>query len=49
MAIFAIAIGMLAVIGGIFMSLQWDTPAGPSIVAVCAGLFALSMLLRQRI
>ncbi|MFQ3323176.1 MAG: zinc transport system permease protein [Pseudomonadales bacterium] len=48
MALFAVAVGMLAVIGGILMSLQWDTPAGPSIVTVCAGLFAASMLLRQK-
>jgi zinc transport system permease protein len=49
MALFAIAVGMLAVVGGIVMSLQWDTPAGPSIVTVSAGLFAASLLLRQRI
>jgi|TARA_B110000902_G_scaffold267302_1_gene360117 zinc transport system permease protein len=48
MALYAVAAGMLAVVGGILMSLQWDTPAGPSIVTVCASLFAVSMLLPQK-
>jgi hypothetical protein len=36
MAALAVAIGALAVLGGLRASLIWDTPAGPSIVAVAA-------------
>ncbi len=43
MAIGAIIIGVLAVLTGLFASLQWDTPSGPSVVAAAAGLFALSL------
>ncbi|MFC7703227.1 metal ABC transporter permease [Plastorhodobacter daqingensis] len=45
MAAFAVVIGVIAVLGGLGASLQWDTPAGPSIVAVAAVLFALSVAL----
>jgi zinc transport system permease protein len=44
MAVVAAAFGMLAVAAGLFMSVTLDTPAGPSIVLVLAGLFALSIL-----
>ncbi|MCC5984765.1 MAG: metal ABC transporter permease [Rhodobacteraceae bacterium] len=40
MALAAIAIGGGAVWGGLQMSLRLDTPSGPSIVAVAAGVFA---------
>ncbi len=43
----AVALGGVAVGGGLWASLLWDTPAGPSIVAVAAALFALSLLLRR--
>lgn len=39
MALLAAFIGMLAVAGGLFGSLQWDTPSGPSIVVAGLGLF----------
>ncbi len=45
MAILAAAAGALAVIGGLFASLQWDTPAGPSIVAAATAIFAVSFTL----
>ena len=48
MAILAVAIGCLAVIGGLWASLRFDTPAGPSIVAAAAAGFALSLALRPR-
>lgn len=48
MALGATAIGALAVLGGLQASLTWDTPAGPSIVAVAAGIFVLSLALRRR-
>ncbi len=40
MALTAIGIGGAAVWGGLQMSLRLDTPSGPSIVAVAAGIFA---------
>lgn len=40
MALAAIGIGGAAVWGGLQMSLRLDTPSGPSIVAVAAGIFA---------
>lgn len=44
MAILASVIGAASVIGGLFGSLEWDTPAGPSIVVAALGLFVLSIL-----
>ncbi len=43
MAVLAVLIGGLAVLGGLQASLHWDTPAGPSIVALAATLFAVSV------
>lgn len=43
MAIVASLIGAAAVVGGLFGSLQWDTPSGPSIVVAALGLFILSL------
>ena len=45
MAAWAMAIGAMAVWGGLQASLAWDTPAGPSIVSVAAVAFALSLSL----
>jgi zinc transport system permease protein len=45
MACLAALIGALAVIMGIGGSLQWDTPAGPTIVLATAILFVLAMAL----
>lgn len=42
MAVMATLFGAGAVLGGLQLSLWQDTPAGPSIIAVAAGLFALS-------
>lgn len=44
MALLAAGIGALAVLGGLFGSLEWDTPAGPSIVVAALALFLLSIL-----
>jgi zinc transport system permease protein len=44
MAVLAALAGALAVLGGIAGSLQWDTPAGPSIVLAAAILFVLAMV-----
>lgn len=44
MAVIASAIGALAVTGGLFGSLRFDTPSGPSIVVAALGLFLVSLL-----
>lgn len=44
MAFTASIIGATAVVGGLFGSLEWDTPSGPSIVVAALGLFVLSLL-----
>ena len=41
MALAAAGLGALAVPGGLAASLRWDTPAGPSIVAVATLIFFL--------
>ena len=49
MAILAAVIGAIAVIAGLFGSLQWDTPSGPSIVVAALVLFVLNLLPITRI
>ena len=44
MAAFASLIGALAVAGGLFGSVRFDTPSGPSIVVVALALFLVSLL-----
>tara|TARA_B100000676_G_C18022987_1_gene813812 strand:- start:541 stop:1368 length:828 start_codon:yes stop_codon:yes gene_type:complete len=44
MAIIASLVGVLAVISGLFSSLEWDTPSGPSIVLSAFCLFLISIL-----
>lgn len=44
MAILSGVIGVVAVFGGLFGSLEWDTPAGPSIVVAAMVLFVVSVL-----
>lgn len=44
MALLAAIIGVVAVFAGLFGSLEWDTPAGPSIVVAALILFIVSML-----
>jgi len=43
MAIIAALVGAVAVVGGLFASLEWDTPSGPTIVVAALGLFVLSL------
>lgn len=43
MAIIASVVGAVAVVGGLFASLEWDTPSGPTIVVAALGLFLLSL------
>ncbi|MCH8074425.1 MAG: metal ABC transporter permease [SAR324 cluster bacterium] len=46
MALLAAMFGGMAVLGGLFASLTWDTPSGPSIVAAAVLLFSVSALAR---
>jgi zinc transport system permease protein len=51
MALGASLIGCLSVSGGLLMSWEWDTPAGPSIVVSACAIFVLLTLvpaLRRR-
>lgn len=43
MAFLSALIGVIAVVGGLFGSLQWDTPSGPSIVVMALVLFILTL------
>ncbi|MEG3638469.1 zinc ABC transporter permease subunit ZnuB [Magnetococcus sp. PR-3] len=45
MALGAVLVGALAVSGGLWSSLQWDTPSGPSVVVAALCLFLISLLL----
>lgn len=49
MAALASVAGCIAVAAGLGSSLQWDTPAGPSIVLAASLLFAASLLLPKRL
>ena len=46
MAVIAAGLGAIASIAGLYASLTFDTPAGPSIIVAAAALFALGMALR---
>ena len=43
MAILASVFGVLSVLGGLFGSLEWDTPSGPSIIVVALLFFLISL------
>ena len=47
MALVASLVGMVAVLGGLAGSFQWDLPSGPAIVTAAALLFALSLIGRR--
>ena len=44
MALIAAIVGIIAVLGGLYGSLQWDTPAGPSIVVAASSFFILTVI-----
>ncbi len=44
MAVASTVIGVVAVGTGLFVSLEWDIPAGPAIVLVASGIFLASLL-----
>ena len=43
MAVLAAIVGAVSVVGGLFASLRWDTPSGPSIVVVATVLFVVGL------
>ncbi len=43
MAVIAAIVGVAAVVSGLFGSLKWDTPSGPSIVVAALALFLVSL------
>ena len=43
----AVVVGAVSVLAGLWASLQWDTPAGPSIVAAAALIFAALLPVRR--
>ena len=43
MAAIAMLVGVVAVVAGLFGSLEWDTPSGPSIVVAALILFLLAL------
>jgi zinc transport system permease protein len=43
MAISAVGMGIVAVVGGLFASFYWDLPSGPAMVVCATVLFALSL------
>jgi len=43
MAVVAALVGVVAVVAGLFGSLEWNSPSGPSIVVAALGLFLLSI------
>lgn len=47
MAILAVLIGIAASIGGLFASLQWDTPVGPSIVMAASAVFTITAVMNK--
>jgi len=49
MAVFASICGAVAVISGLFASLEWDAPSGPAIVVGALCLFLLSLLNVKRL
>ena len=44
MALYAALFGVAAVVGGLFASLKWDTPSGPSIVVTALVIFVAGLL-----
>ncbi|MAS05337.1 MAG: hypothetical protein CL534_11725 [Ahrensia sp.] len=44
MALLAALFGVAAVVGGLFASLEWDTPSGPSIVVTALAIFVLGLI-----
>jgi zinc transport system permease protein len=45
MAVGAAVIGCLSVVGGLFASLTWNTPSGPSIILVAVMIFVFGLIL----
>jgi zinc transport system permease protein len=48
MVALATIIGVVSVLGGLYASASFDSPAGPSIVVVAAAIFAVMCILPRR-
>ncbi|SMH56100.1 zinc ABC transporter permease subunit ZnuB [Azospirillum agricola] len=48
MALLASVLGVVAVVGGLMASLQWDLPGGPSVVVAAAALFLIGSVVPTR-
>jgi zinc transport system permease protein len=48
MAVWAALLGAAAVLIGLYASLAFDTPSGPSVVVAAAALFAISLMFPRR-
>ena len=48
MAVISAVVGAAAVVGGLFGSLRYDTPSGPSIVVAALAIFVLSLIPLRR-
>ncbi len=48
MALATVGLGIFAVGGGLFTSLEWDLPSGPAIVVAATVIFVLSLLVGSR-
>ncbi|MBD8892767.1 metal ABC transporter permease [Roseibium litorale] len=49
MAVIASLLGCVAVVAGLFGSLKWDSPSGPSIVVAAMGIFIVSLAPWERL
>jgi zinc transport system permease protein len=49
MAIISVLAGAAAVIAGLFASLQWNTPSGPSIIVAAVAIFVAALLVPQKL
>ena len=49
MVCYATIISMLSIIGGLILSVFYDTAAGPSVVICSAFLFVLSLIKKERL
>jgi zinc transport system permease protein len=47
MAVYAVIFGVVSLLAGLFSSLQWDTPTGPSIIVAASTLFFLTLFVPE--
>jgi zinc transport system permease protein len=49
MVILSVAVGVGAVLAGLWFSFRWDTPSGPSIIAAAVLMFFAGLLMPQNL